>query len=178
MAALEYENSKQKMPGSWAIINGTYTAPSGTQTPVQVFVNWVQLLMPYLGRNDLYASIQNGQSIASGTSTPTVGTLTCPSNAGASTFQSPLQYVANCGRPDTPNNNSGVYYALDSQENGVFFDQIAAYNGVSYPVVTTSVSYIARWDGTTNTLLLSENIDEQQWYYGSASPPITNPSSA
>jgi prepilin-type N-terminal cleavage/methylation domain-containing protein len=167
-AAIQYESAKQKMPGSWA-----YLAQS------QATVNWVVLLFPYCGRNDLYTTLVSaGTNINSilGTAPPTVAFLQCPSYpiTSATPSQSPLSYVVNCGRPD----NAVAGVSADYQENGVFFNQYTPpanapnvnYGGTACPLVTTTMSYISKWDGTSNTLLLSENLDIPNWYPIPAAP--------
>jgi prepilin-type N-terminal cleavage/methylation domain-containing protein/prepilin-type processing-associated H-X9-DG protein len=147
-AAIQYETAKQKMPGSWAQIGSApYT------------VTWVVMLLPYIGRNDLYALFQSTGQV---NSTPLVSTLICPGTGiSTSTSASHLNYVANCGRPDSGATQTDP---LDYQENGVFFNQIASYNGKAYPVITTSLSYVNKWDGGTNTIMFSENLDTPDWY--------------
>ena len=172
-AAIQYESAKQKMPGSWACLAQN-----------QVTVNWTVLLFPYCGRNDMYTLFQNNQATNAWSATaPKVNFLLCPSypifNTAAN--QSPISYVANCGRDDSNLNNTPAPKGspLDYAENGVFLNQYAptatapsvSYGGTSYPLTTTSMSFIAKWDGTSNTLLFSENLDVPYWF--PISPPST-----
>jgi prepilin-type N-terminal cleavage/methylation domain-containing protein len=170
-ATLQYESLRQKMPGSYAAI--------GT---AKVTVNWVVMLFPYIGRNDMYQMFQTNTVP---TSHPQINLLMCPSNpvttVGGNT--SPLSYVANCGRADqggSVNASNSTSIGLDFAENGVFLNQNTSHTaqpstayagGTGYPLVTTSASNIAKWDGTVNTLLLSENLDVTSWY------PFTAPGS-
>ncbi len=161
-AMLQYESAKQKIPGTWAVINGATTAG----TAIQPIVSWPILLMPYLGRNDIYSMYQTSLGGASGVgtlTTPQVDLLTCPATAPF-TLTAPLSYVANCGREDNMSTASPNPY--DWPENGVFFNQVPVPNSTSPTVglpTPQTISYISKWDGTSNTIAISENLDATSW---------------
>ena len=176
-AAIQFETAKQKMPGSWAMIaNG-----NGGHVPV----TWPVLLMPYSGRNDVYNLIlQNGYTVFPTTSpTPMISLYICPT-APPRTAPAALSDLRGELRP-TGQYGSPTGTPFDYQESGVFFNQIPVPNTTTwtwqttgsffvtatgaptplYPIVTTSMSYIAKYgDGTSNTLMFSENLDAQSWW--------------
>lgn len=133
MAIIDYESKKQKFPPSYAV----QASASGN-----VVYNWVPRVLPNLGRNDLFQLFSNG-TLSSGTAR--VDILVCP--AASPGPAAPLHFVVNCGRLD------GNAAPVDHSENGVMFSEVT-------PAVTpSSMSFIARNDGTSNTLLMSENLD-------------------
>jgi prepilin-type N-terminal cleavage/methylation domain-containing protein/prepilin-type processing-associated H-X9-DG protein len=158
-AVLSYESKKQKFPPSYSpLIN------NGAQSRVS-YVGWVQQLLPELGRNDLYTEFvsfvspsSRGLHLAT-SNPPRVELLICPS-AAPSTSRAPINYVVNCGRVDTTP-VANVY--LDWQENGVFFNSVPAFGNppstITVALTTISAGYISRNDGTSTTLMLSENLN-------------------
>lgn len=170
-AVLAYESAKQKIPGAWAYVNVPIGASLAKAVPTAETFNWITLLFPYLDRNDIYTTMTAWQTSYAplGNAPPQVSTLLCPATGitAAANGQAPLNYVANCGRP-TPASPSSTTNALDNQANGVFFNYTGAYNGVAgYPTVTQTLSYIAKWDGVSNTLMLSENVEPTLFWYDS-----------
>ena len=157
LAALQYESNKSKMPGSWANINVTANGNANGNT--QFTVAWPVLLFPYMARNDLYTAVTTNGSAA--VMPALINSYICPSiGATGGAVSYPLNYVANCGQPDSA---GATTYPFDWQENGVFFDQRPG-STAGTPNVTTTLSYINKWDGASNTLLLSENVDGQAWW--------------
>ncbi|HUY91614.1 MAG TPA: DUF1559 domain-containing protein [Pirellulales bacterium] len=154
-------------------------------------VHWLVSLLPEIERSDLYRNWRRGLFIgpANGFSTPISGymlaadpvqagyltTAICPSNPPAESFPPPCAYVANAGMPDVAN-NSGL--PVDYRDNGVFFDrfQFDSLNQASAsplnPIVDMSQDFISSHDGTSNTLLFSENLDAPS--YASFSGGVNN----
>lgn len=150
--------------------------------------------------------------------------LVCPSDPAPSDGGTPISYVVNTGQQDqqstAPSGNTlGV--PRDWQENGVFFDRYRDHPQIfsggsgggggtsggqtggggstltSPPMVRQSKEYILGADGVTNTLMLTENVDAQNycfdnngfqnaeqwlgcvWWPGTADvnvqPPVLNP---
>jgi prepilin-type N-terminal cleavage/methylation domain-containing protein/prepilin-type processing-associated H-X9-DG protein len=150
LAVINYESKKQKYPPSYIVYRGGAT-PS--------YYGWVPKILPFIERNDLHERFVHGASVAAadsnsldytaaGITPPRVDVLVCPSTSSQSS--APVNYVVNCGREDqnTPPNPP------DHQENGVFFSEVG-----TNPVPPLSASYISRHDGTSNTLMLSENLN-------------------
>jgi prepilin-type processing-associated H-X9-DG protein len=81
-------------------------------------------------------------------------------------------YAVNAGFPDQTANTS---QPLDYQENGVFFDQARSFAGGYPPAPKTDLAYISKYDGTTTTILLAENLDASFWaqYNGHPDAPVS-----
>ena len=139
---------------------------------------WIVALFPYVERIDLangWKELADGQTPAQ----VTIEILTCPSDTGASLAAAPLSFVVNGGTPDLQAYNEpfpppppttmqvpGALYKsrtpYDFPENGVFMDQDPE-TLRDYGSFATTSQQISLQDGTSNTLLLSENLDAPDW---------------
>ena len=128
---------------------------------------WVVSLFPYIERTDLDAA---WKKMADGVPPPAVNIeiLTCPSDTGIVNSATPLSFVVNCGKPDGPWLNQGGSNGQiltrtpgDFPGNGVFYDH-DPHNVYQFGTTITSLSMISQQDGTTNTLMVSENLDQTQ----------------
>lgn len=129
--------------------------------------NWVYPILPYLDSNQLYNEIR-----AAGLSDEDVGieTLVCPSAINLSS-KSPLSYVVNGGRANV-NDAGNDKYNFDWIENGVLIDKgiaLPATGDPSYAAINRllqsrhTLSTVAKYDGQSMTILLSENNNVQDW---------------
>ena len=175
------------------------TLPETPSGPTEyVTAGWVPPILAFLDRNhDLYAIYEsNAHSTTLGTPYNFDRTqegppgymfirdayLTCPeSNEGFSETSAtvaggpaaqPTSYAANAGYPDQTADTS---QPLDYQENGVFFDQAQSFAGGYPPAPKTDLAYISKYDGTTTTILLAENIAASFWaeYNGHPDAPVS-----
>ena len=165
-AVISFATAKDRMP----YLTSMYTGNNGNNTTNSL--SWVVPLLPYIEKNDLYQIMVTSTTVAGITnSTWLIGvpTLICPSDSAKianSQYPNPLSYVVNSGRWDT---TGSINYPLDWQENGVFFDQFAtAVNNINvpgskWPQAQIDLGYISKHDGTSNTIMLSENQDATQW---------------
>ncbi|MCG8587556.1 MAG: DUF1559 domain-containing protein [Pirellulales bacterium] len=130
--------SKQgHFPGYKSLINGTEAG-------------WVGQILPFIGRNDVYAS-----GLAS---TPYIEILVSPLDQGPRD-QPRLSYVVNGGLPDQvdPVSDGGLPVGT------TFADGV---DGMFYDHTQSSSPRIGRsdvTDGLRNTLLLTENLDARLW---------------
>jgi prepilin-type processing-associated H-X9-DG protein len=94
-------------------------------------------------------------------------TLMCPSQSrhddpvAPGTAGFPLSYVVNGGRANANHATKGMNH--DYNENGVFVDK-----GVGPPQRTKAypnhrIEEISKYDGTSNTIMLSETLNAQSW---------------
>ena len=131
--------------------------------------SWVVRLFPYMEQSALWDSWSN----AFGTQPPSpyVDGLTCPSHPPETPGQPWLAYVGNAGWAFTDSGAPGR--GSDTKEhpaNGIFFDNnkntnIAPKdNREGDPAIQMSLAQVA--DGTTKTMLLSENLHIWYWTYG------------
>jgi prepilin-type N-terminal cleavage/methylation domain-containing protein len=140
--------------------------------------SWIMMLLPHIGRNDMYAPMQ-GTGLMGTAKTPVfdaVGNflgrvavpmnekLVCPSDFARISLgfpDNPTSYVVNCGRADgTPTSS----IPADWRANGVFHNnwQWGA-NNSSLKVNPMPASYILKYDGLDNTLLMAENLHSSAW---------------
>ncbi len=155
LAVTQYETQKNHFPG--------YLNRFGASNRP---LNWCMVLLPYLGRNDLWQELMAGK-----TPNPTlkIAQFLCPDDQGVGKT---LSYVANCGCLDPlPGLPSSSVPSADFAWNGVF------HNLFSFRQPRLTASDIK--DGAQQTLLFSENLDNSQpgvpgvpasWLYNLADP--------
>jgi prepilin-type processing-associated H-X9-DG protein len=137
--------------------------------------SWVVKLFPYIEENALWDawSTQFGTGVQP--PAPFKEMLVCPSHPPDVPGQPWLAYVGNAGwafsdstRSSLPSNQQKMEFAA----NGVFFDNnknpnIGATDGrEGDPAIQQSLSTISTSDGTTKTMLISENLRTWFWTYG------------
>jgi hypothetical protein len=146
---------------SGGLMPGYRAAPPSGWTNQQD-ISWVTQLLPHLGRGDVFDAC--GQMPAGSQPSAQLDTLICPSNpnvySGGS--QDLICYITNTGQPDV---DLGGQHPPDWAENGVFTDRSrAAIDEFGERLPAVSLGDIARGDGMSSTLLLSENTVPYDWY--------------
>jgi prepilin-type N-terminal cleavage/methylation domain-containing protein len=133
-------------------------------------VTWTVAILPYLDRNDLWKAwsdrnVHSDQE-SNTSSRPRVSwnLFYCPSDPPEQTsgVATPMAYVVNCGLPDDWT-NAATTHQLDAQYNGVFHDHSSRVTPSSSLRKNMSLDYLSQHDGSTYTLLLSENIQATSW---------------
>lgn len=121
-------------------------------------VSWFVRLLPYLERNDLHDALKDGIF----SQNTYLEMAVCPSDPPATLDAPHLNHVANTGVWDSD--------WRDSPANGVCHNLVANSKQAKQAIraVQVSLSYISKHDGTTTTLLLSENVDARFWISTSA----------
>ncbi|HEX4144262.1 MAG TPA: DUF1559 domain-containing protein [Pirellulales bacterium] len=180
LAITQFATAKDRMPYLATTLPGAPTAAG------YVTAGWVPQILGYLGRNDLYqiynSNATAGGSIYSGNGPQgymfisNLETLICPSDTAkpmsniapttaTAVAQAPLSYAVNAGYLDASVTTTSAY-PPDYQENGVFFNQwMSAIVGQT--PIKTDLAYIAKFDGTSTTIMFGENMDSSFWaYYG------------
>jgi prepilin-type N-terminal cleavage/methylation domain-containing protein/prepilin-type processing-associated H-X9-DG protein len=178
LAMANFEQSKKNFPG--------YANAIGAGTANFRRASWVVPILPYLERNDLYQNWKNTNlalvtdpSLATYNSAGFItqlNVLVCPSNASPGVSTNPLSFVVNSGIALTANDNQpdpadntklkGTAWA-DDLNSGVFFNQClkdghAAVLGPS-AAKKSSMDFISTNDGTSYTLMFSENLQATSW---------------
>jgi prepilin-type N-terminal cleavage/methylation domain-containing protein len=157
-----YAAAKDKFPPLFAM----QPDPAGG---TRYSVGWVPNMLPYIERNDLYQLFQANTwftLVATGNPTATrVGNLVCPSR-NPTQGPAPLSYVVNAGMTDINAAYNGV--PMDFKSNGVFFDEFTpkVFNltsGNRAIIETIDLAYMSTHDGSSKTLMLSENLDALDW---------------
>ncbi len=168
-AMLNYEAAKKRFPG---YVNRRYQF--GAAAPYPWFTtSWVVELFPYLERADLDQEWGREGGAVTAKQTPALGFLTCPSDPRPNARNAPvLAYAVNSGLPMT----HPQMYAFQNNGTPQFLpglpylqnDANAIASGVCHnlhtsPNRTVSLDYLSGRDGSTNTVLLSENVQSTQW---------------
>ena len=172
LALSQFENNKRGFPG--------YANTVGNKT-----TSWVVPILPLLERNDIYQSWQNSNilQITAANSfqfvTP-LAVLVCPSNPAPISGSNPLSFVVNTGSASTANDNNPASIAYKSMtpfngenwpediNSGVFFDQTkdpTLHLQIDYqlPSKKVTMDFIGTNDGTSYTLMMSENLQAFNW---------------
>jgi prepilin-type N-terminal cleavage/methylation domain-containing protein/prepilin-type processing-associated H-X9-DG protein len=136
--------------------------------------SWVVMLFPYLEQSPLWDIWSTDFSPDSGSgpeypTAPAIEFLICPSDVPDVPNQPWLNYVGNAGQALSENGK-------DKGANGVFVDDNKAYGPSdgreNDPKIRMSMGQIT--DGTTKTIILSENINTWYWCYGLDSDNTTD----
>lgn len=152
--------------------------PNGTVLvqPRPTPCSWVVPLLPYLGRADLverHSSRRPGPATGIPVDTH-VAVLLCPSDYASPSIEqfSPRttnSYAVNCGQIDRDERFASPQHLAipDAQANGIFHNHFPFNHRTGRPkhfrVIHQTDTFIQRGDGTTSTLLLSENVDAGNW---------------
>ncbi|TWT78272.1 Type II secretion system protein G precursor [Posidoniimonas polymericola] len=177
LALQQYDTSLRKLPGYINSIEDVTSQKDGNgQYEKARRASWVVMTFPYIEQTALYdqwsknwpntTPVQLGaQNFAS------IEGLICPSDPPEDPLAPSLSYVANAGQSfvDTTR-SSGI--PTENVANGVFFDLSKNLNveGQSdsreaQPASQCSMDYVSANDGTSKTLMLSENIHALFWSY-------------
>ncbi len=187
LALTQFQETKKSYPGYVQLI------PTHDSTIPYIRASWVVPILPQLERNDLYQNWHKVGNVLTSYSQfahiPTTSAATfyspmeiliCPSNANPDLGGNPLSYVVNTGLAKTPNDTSvqvptvtpsGATYVPEDVNSGVFFNQ-SLWAGTSASVpsgatpgggVKINADFISTRDGTTYTIMLSENLQAGNW---------------
>jgi prepilin-type N-terminal cleavage/methylation domain-containing protein/prepilin-type processing-associated H-X9-DG protein len=157
----------KKLPGySNELFNPNGTKSNGMFTPAYARrASWVVMTFPYMEENAVFDQWKN---FGTPPQAPAMPGLVCPSSPPEIPGQPWLAYVGNAGRAfsdNTPSAETSEYAA-----DGIFFDDNKntnigpADNREPHPRLQMSMSAIA--DGTTKTIMISENNHAWYWTYG------------
>jgi prepilin-type N-terminal cleavage/methylation domain-containing protein/prepilin-type processing-associated H-X9-DG protein len=148
--------------------------------------SWIAMILPYMEEvalSDTWKTTfpQSQNNTTQYAPAPAISTLTCPSNVPDAPGAPWLAYVGNAGWAfsDASRNNSNIVPSPDKTKefgaDGVFFDDnkntnIGPTDGrEGHPRLQMSMSIISSADGTTKTMMLSENIHTFYWTYDAKS---------
>ena len=171
LALSQFQDNKRGFPG--------YANTIGNKP-----ASWVVPILPLLERNDIYQNWQNPKlTVAANTAllvTP-LAVLVCPSNPAPVSGSTPLSFVVNTGSASTANDNNpasippkpmtppfnGENWPEDIN-SGVFFDQTRDANQQQWdytipPKSKVTMDFIGTNDGTSYTLMMSENLQAFNW---------------
>ncbi len=202
LALMMVAENKRAYPG---YVNSIATGNPGTPN---IRATWVVSILPQLERNDVYQNwqnptkiIQNGNfqnvtAFANSFYSP-MEVLICPSNSNPDLGGNPLSYVVNTGLSKTPNDtnvqNGGsnyptqaLQYVVEDINAGVFFNN-SNWNGNTAnagnvgptPGPKMTQDFISTRDGTSYTIMMSENLQAGNWALDPNTPAgtVANPPS-
>jgi prepilin-type processing-associated H-X9-DG protein len=123
--------------------------------------SWIGACLPQLEQQAAYDSIYPATGSVGSGQVVRLDFAVCPSGGHEELVKGPNNYVASCGRQDV--NVSSVAnrcLPLDWAANGAFHNLAFVREGCTRNNFHQFVSPgdIAKWDGTSNTLLISENV--------------------
>ena len=150
-ALISYATRKERFPGYCKVL-----VDSGGP---RLAVGWPYLILPDLERRDIYDPVQQGGSLAAIAGYYDV--MVCPSDPPTNKDAPWLSYVVNCGLPDYRSVGKSKSDLVDWKANGIFHERVRWLSG-SAAYTDVSLSYISKKDGSSSTLLLSENIAAYQ----------------
>ena len=131
--------------------NGMFIDPAPT---------WILPVFPYIEKQNIYDGWLYPNA-SDPLPRPTVDLLICPSNPPEIVGKPTMSYIVNAGVGDGTSTTATVAQH-NNASNGVFFDHA---NIRTTPNSTTimTISYITVNNGTSNTLMLGENIQAPDW---------------
>ncbi|MGL4941624.1 MAG: DUF1559 domain-containing protein [Thermoguttaceae bacterium] len=144
LAILNYENARNTYPGYAQFVNDE-----------KLSVPWNTMILAYIEQTTLWEQISQGNITNDGL---LIGAFLCPSSGNTTSGSS--DYVANCGAKD-----EGHFGGVDNDAKrafAVFFEHRKQFLDGKSPGKVNS-SYISQNNGTSQTLMLSENIDAGPW---------------
>ncbi len=192
LAAINYDTTFSKLPGLLNEIpyqaGGKVTAAGPQKGEYQIGrrASWTVMLFPYIEQGplwDRWTQDFGTDASISDVHIPEIESMQCPSDPAEIVGQPSTSYVANAGwgfddpdRSGTPQNALNTEFAA----NGVFFDlnkktatgplALPAWNNTAdgreaQPKLQMSMAYISSADGTSKTMMLSENLNAVYYTY-------------
>ncbi len=192
LAILNYETAKNELPSFRKNLIHNFSKFANDAEKASFASdwqsNWIVSILPYLEQTALYNGF-TGKQDAIVFPIPVLRVLKCPSSTKDFSSGSAMNsYVVNCGTqnlftdadtvPAMVDTTANLYYELatsgaGNRDNGtvgknmgLFFDRLGGYkNGSNLFVCDTTINldFISSADGTTKTILLSENEDADAW---------------
>lgn len=179
LATLNYESARRTFPGYVEFVGKRHVTnktpldsasveiplatASGSDTTALLAndVTWPVLLFPYLERMDLWKDwsqpvLSANEATVDAHARVMMRLFVCPSDPpeNMAAGSTPLAYVANCGILDAEDSGESAAY-------GVFHSHRAGLKPSEY--INVSQDYLSQHDGSTYTLLFSENVQTQTW---------------
>lgn len=178
LALTQMDAQVKKLPGySNEMFNPNGTKSQGNFTSAYSRrCSWVVKCFPYMENTPLYDQWNDFSN--TNPPAPAMEGLICPSSPPEIPGQPNCSYVGNAGRAfsDTRPTQETMEYAAD----GIFFDDnknpnigpLDGREGSNHPRLQMSMSAVV--DGTTKTLMLSENLRSWYWTYGASNNGLNN----
>jgi prepilin-type N-terminal cleavage/methylation domain-containing protein len=184
----QFDNAKGYFPASRTFWNdptyrssakSTYPVSWSTSTAKNYILTWVHETMPYVEQQSVRTQVEGALSSGLFVRDAAPGRLNlvfCPSDeieesispntssGGGQLKISPLSYGVNCGVPDYY--PPSALYGYDWPANGVFDNRLQGSGDLGkFKIWKTSLGDLTNGDGASNTIMLTENIDLEEWNY-------------
>ena len=185
LALINYDSSQSELPGLVNEIPNKASTKTDGAYEVGRRVSWIVMAFPYIENGSLYDRwttrwpTGNTSAAIDASYTPSIESLICPSDPNETVGSPTLSYVANAGQAfgDDSRGSTGPSGAIATNKeygaNGIFFDHnqksyytfsgTANADGRENSKVKSSIDYIQSGDGTSKTMMLSENL-HALWY--------------
>ena len=172
-AMIAYDAAKQHLPGFVNTINGSAQTEN---------VAWTVMLLPYIGRADLWESgtvtTASGTTTgwrSGGTASSYIDLFVCPSDSPTTNY--PLSYVVSLG---STTNNADPAFPSGSSATGVFRDltNLATRTVSITDVKSRSQRPMIVENACTNTFDPTNNVPERQWNLWSSAVTFKNVATA
>jgi len=164
LAAQQFETNKGYVPPLRAY-PPTIPTPATYDAQPDNVMSWVHAMLTELGRPDLAAELRNvpgGGDVIDMTPTE-LAMLVCPSDTTYGAIATPISYAMNGGRQNNYSGTSLSTTGVDWPANGVLDDRLTGTGANAFKIYKTTFGDVSNGDGTSNTLLLSENLDLTSW---------------
>lgn len=172
------QNFASSNNGSLPAMVSTQTVTNSSGQQGTMTVPWTILLLPALDNSALLKNIRNDAVVAAGVATVnpadyvSIEVFTCPDHVAAYKKPGGLSFVVNAGHmPSTvwgsgTNNTPALIDWFSAASVGDATDiAIGQATGVIWPQgYTSSLEYVSTGDGTSTTLLITENLQAGNWY--------------
>ncbi len=186
LAIQQFDAAKNRYPASrtyWEdpkyLATGKHPTTWGHTNPPPSMLSWVHEIMPYIEKQDMRTLVENNllQGIPVYAVAGRLNIVLCPSDEtddnispNDPTLQySQLSYACNSGVPENIGLNN-AQFGFDWPANGVFDNRLKG-NPPSQgadallKIYKTTMADVTNGDGATNTILLAENSDLEEWNY-------------
>lgn len=186
LAIQQFDAAKNRYPASrtyWEdpkyILSTNHPTTWGFSNPPPKMLSWVHEIMPYIEKQDMRTLIENNllQNIPVYAVAGRLNIVLCPSDEtddnvspNDPTLQySQLSYACNAGVQDNVYLNNASL-GFDWPANGVFDNRLKgnppnAGADTMLKIYKTTMADVTNGDGATNTILLAENSDLEEWNY-------------
>lgn len=153
-AMLAYESGLGEFPGYKETVGGRD-------------ISWEILLFPHLEANDVYAGWRDASTLSTALPTPQLPVFICASDTTVQrrAGNPATSYVVNTGTPDAATfTNTAGNTVPEGPAMGVFHNRKdSLVTPAGDPRVVMTLDYLTQRDGSTNTLMVSENLQATLW---------------
>jgi prepilin-type processing-associated H-X9-DG protein len=171
LAVQQFDTNKGYVPASRTYFRMPRRPPQGQTVlapPAGAVITWVHEILPFIERDDLYNALETASSADGALANIKLTVVFCPSDELDGTKEQ-ASYACNSGLPDNFFNADDLAYGVDWDANGVFDTRIPVLPGTQINQNTVFRKFFKTTlgripDGTTNTLMLAENVDVEQWH--------------